>query len=291
MNKKKNTSRLNEIGDTPEGQFMLGRLQGRQNRRARGEDVGGRIKKTTVNADNYWRGTDFTAGENYEDYQSWTAPYDEYDSYGEWDSDAYHANMEAMEQDNEYQNNMYQKVSNKLNKQNENMNKKTLRITESQLKQIITESIKRIISESIKAADPMNAVSREVAERNGFTEEYAGIDGGFELWQGPLPEDIDEKQALLRRLGIKRFTSEDYGRGTCRITVDPSGKIAKATSASSNSPQSRTLLRRVAQALENGIIDCVKAEKILISKGFDAAKVKAWVSKFRTDEGTDEMGY
>ena len=288
---KKYTSRLNEIGDTPEGQFMLGRLQGRQNRRARGEDTGGRIKKTTINANEYWRGTDFTAGENYEDYQSWTAPYDEYDSYGEWDSDAYRTKMEAMEQDNEYQCDLYRRVSNKLNKQNENMNRNTVRITESQLKQMITESVKRVINESIKAADPMNAVSREVAEKNGFTEEYSGIDGGFELWQGPLPEDMDDRKALLRRLGIKRFTSQNFMNNTCRITVDPSGKIAKATSTPSNAPQSRTLLRRVAQALESGIIDCDKAEKVLISKGFDAAKVKAWVSKFRTDEGTDEMSY
>ena len=169
--------------------------------------------------------------------------------------------------------------------------KNIIRITESQLKQMITESVKRVINESIKAADPMNAVSREVAEKNGFTEEYSGIDGGFELWQGPLPKDEGERKALLRRLGIKRFTSEDYRSGKCRITVDPSGKIAKVTSMLSKSPQSRTLLRRVTQALENGIIDCDKAEEVLISKGFDAAKVKAWVSKFRTSEGADEMGY
>ena len=169
--------------------------------------------------------------------------------------------------------------------------KNTVRITESQLKQMITESVKRVINESIKAADPMNAVSREVAEKNGFTEEYGGIDGGFELWQGPLPKDEGERKALLRRLGIKRFTSQNFMNNTCRITVDPSGKIAKVTSRQTNSSQSKTFLRRVAQAIENGIIDCDKAEEILISKGFDAAKVKAWVSKFRTEEGTDEMYY
>ena len=139
--------------------------------------------------------------------------------------------------------------------------KNTVRITESQLKQMITESVKRVINESIKAADPMNAVSREVAEKNGFTEEYGGIDGGFELWQGPLPKDESERVALLRRLGIKRFTSQNFMNNTCRITVDPSGKIAKVTSRQSNSSQSKTFLRRVAQAIENGIIDCDKAEE------------------------------
>lgn len=46
--------------------------------------------------------------------------------------------------------------------------KNTVRITESQLKQMITESVKRVINESIKAADPMNAVSREIAEKKRF---------------------------------------------------------------------------------------------------------------------------
>lgn len=127
---------INEIGNTPEGQFMLGRLQGRQNQRARGEQTSGRIKQTTRRADDYWRGTDFNDGENFEDSQSWADSYDDYDQYGDFDSEAYERNQQERERDQERQSELYSRVQNKLNKktknENKNMSKKnTIRLNES----------------------------------------------------------------------------------------------------------------------------------------------------------------
>lgn len=130
---------INEIGNTPEGQFMLGRLQGRQNQRARGEQTSGRIKQTTRRADDYWRGTDFNDGENFEDSQSWADSYDDYDQYGDFDSEAYERNQQERERDQERQSELYSRVQNKLNKktknENKNMSKKnTIKLNESDYK-------------------------------------------------------------------------------------------------------------------------------------------------------------
>lgn len=118
---------INEIGNTPEGQFMLGRLQGRQNQRARGEQTSGRIKQTTIRADEYWRGTDFNAGENFEDPQSWADSYDDYDQYGDFDSEAYERNQQERERDQERQSELYSRVQNKLSNKTKNENKNTMK--------------------------------------------------------------------------------------------------------------------------------------------------------------------
>lgn len=90
---------LNEIGDTPAGQWMLGRLAGRQRNRELGIDrksewsrSSGKIKNTTTDAEKYasdngYGGspdsfTAFWKGHNSENYD-W---YDDTDQYGEYDS-------------------------------------------------------------------------------------------------------------------------------------------------------------------------------------------------------------
>lgn len=154
----------------------------------------------------------------------------------------------------------------------------TIKLTESELKKIISESVKKVLKESIKAADTMNAVSRETAQECGFEEEYVGIDGGFELWKGPLPESPKERKALLNRLGIDRFTSENYVNNTCRITVDPSGKIAAVNRKSfQNRPSEFALM------IQKGSINPEKAIKYLVSKGYDPEKAEKYVKMHRRD--------
>ena len=46
---------LNEIGDTPAGQWMLARLDKRQEERDKGYHPGGAIKKTTIPVRDYWK--------------------------------------------------------------------------------------------------------------------------------------------------------------------------------------------------------------------------------------------
>lgn len=154
--------------------------------------------------------------------------------------------------------------------------KNTIRLTESELKKVISESVKRVLNEGIKAADVNNAVSREIAQECGFEEEYTGINGGFELWTGPLPEGPREKKALLNKLGISRFTSEDYMHGTCRITVDPSGKIAAVNRKAFQNRPSEFELR-----IQKGNINPEQAIKYLVSKGYDPEKVEKYVRMHR----------
>lgn len=156
------------------------------------------------------------------------------------------------------------------------MAKNIIRLTENELKKVISESVKRVLNESIKAADVTNAVSREIAQECGFKEEYTGIDGGFELWTGPLPEGPREKKALLNKLGISRFTSEDYMHGTCRITVDPSGKIAAVNRKSFQSRPNEFELK-----IQKGNIKPEQAIKYLVSKGYDPEKVERYVKMHR----------
>jgi hypothetical protein len=166
---------INEIGDTPEGQFMLGRVQGRQNQRARGEQTTGRIKQTTIHANDYWGGTDFTHGENFEDPQSWRGSWDVYDKYGDFDSDAYHRNIEEREQDQESEWELYSSVQDKLNKkiknESKNMNRKnTIKLTEGELKKIISESVKKVLKESEEYMPWWNSgVQNELDEINRIT--------------------------------------------------------------------------------------------------------------------------
>ena len=76
------SNRLNEIGNTPEGQFMLGRLKGRQNLRQRGEQTFGKITKTTIPVKKN-NDPDFEAGEFFEDPMSWEPPYSHDDIYAD----------------------------------------------------------------------------------------------------------------------------------------------------------------------------------------------------------------
>lgn len=153
--------------------------------------------------------------------------------------------------------------------------KNTIKLTESELKKIISESVKNVLKEGIKTADAMNATSPELAKECGFELEYENVDGGFQLWGGPLPEDKQEKILLLRKLGIKRFTSENHMNGTCRITVDPSGKIANIGKKGGH-----PLLMKLAELLKQNKISSDKAVQILVSKGFDENKARTWVAKY-----------
>lgn len=162
--------------------------------------------------------------------------------------------------------------------------KNTIRLTESDLKKIISESVKNVLKESIKAADTMNAVSPELAKECGFKLEYENVDGGFQLWGGPLPEDNQEKISLLRKLGIKKFTSENYMNHTCRITVDPSGKVANIGKKGGN-----PILMKLAELLKQNKISSDKAVQILVSKGIDENKARTWVAK--NAPKNEEYGY
>lgn len=156
--------------------------------------------------------------------------------------------------------------------------KNTIRLTESDLKRVISESVKKVLKEGIKAADVWNAVSRETAQECGFVREYRNVDGGFELWSGPRPEDPRERKALLNKLGITQFTTENYMNNTCRITVDPSGKIAAINRKSfQNRPSEFELM------IQNGSINPEKAIKYLVSKGYDPEKAEKYVKMHRRD--------
>lgn len=134
----------------------------------------------------------------------------------------------------------------------------------------VSGAIKKLM-ESAKVGDAMNAVSQEMAKKYGFKPEYSGVDGGFELWKGPLPKDPLERKALLNKLGIAKFTSEDYTHNTCRITVDPSGKIASFIQ------KPKTPQNKLALLLRQGKVDPQKAIKYLIGKGYDPQKAEKFV--------------
>ena len=153
------------------------------------------------------------------------------------------------------------------------MKRNAIKLNENTLRKIVAESVKKVLKEGIKAADVMNATSPELAKECGFELEYENVNGGFQLWEGPLPEDEEEKMFLLRKLGIKRFTSENYMNGTCRITVDPSGKIANINKKGGNS-----MLIKLAGLLQQDKISRDKAIQILVSKGFDSTKAREWVN-------------
>lgn len=153
------------------------------------------------------------------------------------------------------------------------MKRNAIKLNENILKKIVAESVRKVLKEGIKAADPMNATSPELAKECGFELEY--VIGGFQLWEGPLPEDGEEKMLLLKKLGIKKFTSENYMNGTCRITVDPSGKIANIGKKSENPMLIKIKLEGL---LKQNKISSTKAMQILVSKGFDPAKAREWVN-------------
>ena len=111
------SSTLNEIGNTPEGQFMLGRVKGRQNLRARGEQTSGRVKHTTVPAEKYKNGSDFEIGEYMEDYTSWEPPYSYEDIYADGGQDVGKLEFNDAEQDfmDAMARDLYNRVAKKLN--------------------------------------------------------------------------------------------------------------------------------------------------------------------------------
>jgi len=127
---------LNEIGDTPAGQWMLGRLAGRQQNRAQGKEPGwntryGKIKNTTTDAAQYAKSQRQT-------------PYDDYPFYqgrdlenNDWAKDEDNANnydqqWQQIQGYGDAMSNMIQYHA----KQNGN------RISESKLKSIISNAIK-----------------------------------------------------------------------------------------------------------------------------------------------------
>ena len=111
------SSTLNEIGNTPEGQFMLGRVKGRQNLRARGEQTPGRVKHTTVPAEKYKNDSDFEIGEYMEDYTSWEPPYSDEDIYADGGQDVGKLEFNDAEQDimDAMARDLYNRVARKLN--------------------------------------------------------------------------------------------------------------------------------------------------------------------------------
>ncbi len=95
--------------------------------------------------------------------------------------------------------------------------KRKIRLTESDLHRIVSESVNRVLKESQKASDAQNAVSQDMAEKLGFKLEYDTGDG-YELW-GRVVSKNDEKK-ILSILRIPRFTSYNMN-GRALITVIP----------------------------------------------------------------------
>lgn len=192
---------LNEIGNTPAGQWMLGRLAGRQRNReiGRGDDrspfshTQGKIKNTTINAEDYaekdgfggssdsaeafWRGKD---AENYD----W---WDDYDSEGFYDH-SQHIDNERQDAMNMGYGYAMQSMINAQNRKNP----QTVKLSESQLRGLIAESIKKVIKEYGYDSYPQSGYEcfSEIGER-------AAYDVMRELKQ--YKEDIDE-EALERVL-------------------------------------------------------------------------------------------
>ena len=132
------SSTLNEIGNTPEGQFMLGRVKGRQNLRARGEQTPGRVKHTTVPAEKYNNGSDFEIGEHMEDYASWEPPYSYEDIYADGGQDVGKLEFNDAEQDfmDAMARDLYNRVAKKL---------KAAVYREPELKPEVDETLKEIM--------------------------------------------------------------------------------------------------------------------------------------------------
>jgi hypothetical protein len=100
--------------------------------------------------------------------------------------------------------------------------KQIIKLTESDLHNIVNESVKRILKEDRKGVDVNNVVSEDNAVKFGFSEEYCGFEQGLELW-GKDVTSRKEAKMLLKQLLISRFTTEsesDWGLHV-RITVKP----------------------------------------------------------------------
>jgi hypothetical protein len=99
------------------------------------------------------------------------------------------------------------------------MAKQVIKLTEEDLHRIIKESVNKILSESAKGVDENNVVPQELAEKYHFTQAYSGFKNGLEIWERKYKPELAKE--LLRRLGIRRFTSINTTSHTCRITVRP----------------------------------------------------------------------
>lgn len=195
---------INEIGNTPEGQFMLGRLQGRQNQRARGEQTSGRIKQTTKRADDYWRGTDFNDGENFEDSQSWADSYDDYDQYGDFDSEAYERNQQERERDQERQSELYSRVQNKLSKKakNENKNMSKKNTMKKQLNERIEPKHLEFLEEFI-AGSYMDIAAGRKTFKDAFNDFLNFVKAPF------TPAELKKLQAKGRKILLQAEKEQD----------------------------------------------------------------------------------
>lgn len=98
--------------------------------------------------------------------------------------------------------------------------KNIMKITESKLKTIITETVKQILSEKVGRPDPdpNDAVGVRAAEACGFKCAYCF--GRYEIWWREKPKTDEEKEMLIKRLGVGSLI--EMGRETrdCFITVD-----------------------------------------------------------------------
>lgn len=178
---------LNEIGDTPAGQWMLGRLAGRQHNRELGIDrksewsrSSGKIKNTTTDAEKYasdngYGGspdsfTAFWKGHNSENYD-W---YDDTDQYGEYDSRQHAYNEREAGENSAYGDAMASMIRYHTNKalkesnNNQYICQKKVRLTEGELRSIIRTAILETVDESgIGLIGARNAAMANLKKRIG----------------------------------------------------------------------------------------------------------------------------
>lgn len=108
-----------------------------------------------------------------------------------------------------------------------NIKNNTVKLNESQLRKIVTESVDRVLMEDWKddyeytiSKWEDSIVPKQVAVQCGFKPEYTDF-YGYEVWEGNLNGKSEEELKSL--LGIKRFLTTDY-KGKVRVLVDPSGR-------------------------------------------------------------------
>jgi hypothetical protein len=97
-----------------------------------------------------------------------------------------------------------------------NMEKKLIRLTESDLHRIIKESVNRVLKESIKGVDSNNVVPENIAVKYGFKPQYNDPNTGLEIWGKRIEKGMEKK--YLRALGISNFISYDRS-GNVSISV------------------------------------------------------------------------
>lgn len=126
---------LNEIGDTPAGQWMLGRLAGRQQNRVSGSQFSkqGRIQNTTTNAKDYLPQNTYSFGKGYDlENNDWME--DEY-SNGYYDHNTHEYNMSQMDMNQAYGDAMGDMIRYSADK--------------NKLKKKVAESVKKSLKENV----------------------------------------------------------------------------------------------------------------------------------------------